>query len=208
LALKKKIDKNNWKRKDHFDLYHSFEEPLYGLVSTVDCTKAYQKAKNENISFYLYYLYQSLKAVNEIDEFRLRILGDDIYLYDQIDVSTTVDREDNTFGFSYIKYYKDFTGFLLHAQKEIERVRKTSGLELKDHKNIIHFTAIPWISFTGLSHPRKFSHPDSIPKIAIGKYYKSDGKLIMPISVHVHHGLVDGLHIGNFFELFQELLNQ
>jgi chloramphenicol O-acetyltransferase type A len=30
----------------------------------------------------------------------------------------------------------------------------------------------------------------------------------MPMSIHVHHGLVDGLHLGQFVDYFQEIMNQ
>ena len=29
----------------------------------------------------------------------------------------------------------------------------------------------------------------------------------MPVSIHVHHALVDGLHVGQYIDCFQELLN-
>lgn len=31
-----------------------------------------------------------------------------------------------------------------------------------------------------------------------------NGRLLMPVSVHVHHALMDGLHVGQFLENFQE----
>ena len=85
--MKKKIYKSLWSRKNHFELYNSFEEPLFGLVANVNCTKAYQKIKEENISFYLYYLHLILKTINSIEEFRLRIIENDVYLFDTIHVS-------------------------------------------------------------------------------------------------------------------------
>ncbi|MEL7004699.1 MAG: hypothetical protein AAFN93_18470 [Bacteroidota bacterium] len=30
----------------------------------------------------------------------------------------------------------------------------------------------------------------------------------MPVSIHVHHGLVDGIHVGQYCDLFQKLLNE
>lgn len=32
-------------------------------------------------------------------------------------------------------------------------------------------------------------------------------KRTMPVSVHVHHALVDGSHIGLFIEVFQNLMD-
>lgn len=30
----------------------------------------------------------------------------------------------------------------------------------------------------------------------------------MPVSIHVHHGLMDGYHVEKFVEIFQALLNE
>jgi chloramphenicol O-acetyltransferase type A len=34
-----------------------------------------------------------------------------------------------------------------------------------------------------------------------------NGKKTMSMSIHVHHGLMDGYHVGEFIELFQKLMN-
>jgi chloramphenicol O-acetyltransferase type A len=73
---------------------------------------------------------------------------------------------------------------------------------------VIHFSAVPWLDFTSVSHARSFSFPDSCPKITFGKAVEeAPGRKSMAVSVHVHHGLVDGSHVGLFAERFQHLLN-
>jgi chloramphenicol O-acetyltransferase type A len=54
-----------------------------------------------------------------------------------------------------------------------------------------------------LSHA---AFPDSCPKISFGKMTVSK-KRTMPMSIHVHHGLMDGLHLDNL-DYFQEIMNQ
>ena len=49
--MKKKLDIENWSRRDHFEFFRKFEEPFFGLVANVDVTKAYAAAKNNNTSF-------------------------------------------------------------------------------------------------------------------------------------------------------------
>jgi chloramphenicol O-acetyltransferase type A len=34
------------------------------------------------------------------------------------------------------------------------------------------------------------------------------GQRTMSMSVHVHHGLMDGMHLGQFVDYFQEIMNQ
>jgi chloramphenicol O-acetyltransferase type A len=46
-----------------------------------------------------------------------------------------------------------------------------------------------------------------VPKIVFGRHREAGGRRWMPVSVEVHHALVDGLHVGRFFERFQALLD-
>ena len=209
--MKTLLDFENWNRKEHFAHFSRMEEPFFGVTLEIDCTKAYQTAKSLNASFFIFYLHKTLVAVNAIENFKYRIAEDKIYINDRVDVSATIGREDGTFGFSLMEYNPKFKAFEKDACEEIERIQKTTGLFTRsfDDDNVIHFSAIPWLNFTSLSHARSYSYPDSCPKISFGKMITlDDGKKKMAMSVHVHHGLMDGLHVGQFVDLFQELMNQ
>lgn len=205
-----KLDIETWNRKEHFLFFKQMEEPFFGITATIDCTATYANAKILDVPFFIYYLHKTAVAVNTIESFRYRIVDNEVHVFDRIDVSATIMRNDNTFGFSLIQYAKDLSQFKSITQKEIERVQRTPGLFSHDFEpNVIHFSALPWIDFTSLSHARSFTFPDSCPKISFGKMtITEDGKRTMPISIHVHHGLMDGFHVGQFLTLFQELMNQ
>ncbi len=199
---------DQWERKDQFVFFKQFDEPFFGITVEVDVTKAYANAKAQGISFFLYYLYQSLKAANAVDNFKYRIDGDQVIVYDQVHASPTINRPDGTFGFSYIDYHQDFTTFLEAASKEVARVQASTGLvPANSNENVIHYSSIPWIKFTSLSHARSFAFKESIPKISFGKMTEQSGKRIMPMSVHAHHALMDGYHVSRYIDLFQEYLN-
>ena len=207
--MKQKLDLNSWNRKEHFLFFKQMEEPFYGITTTIDCTQAYTKAKAIGVSFFSYYLHKTLSAVNAVENFRYRIIEDEVYVFDVIDASATVMREDTTFGFSYMPFTEDINEFTQIVQTEIERMQTTTGVFTREYpENLIHFSALPWINFTSLSHARSFTWPDSCPKISIGKLTDENGKKSMPISVHVHHGLADGYHVGLFLEKLQQLMNE
>jgi len=202
-----KLDLATWPRKEHFEFFSRFEEPFFGIVAAIDCTKAYAAAKQQGVSFYLYYLHKTLAAVNSTEAFKYRIKEGQVWVHDRVDVSSTVMRDDNTFGFSYMQYHEDLNTFIAGARAETERVRNTPGLFTRtfDMDNLIHFSALPWVNFTSLSHARSFTFPDSCPKISVGKMMvDAAGARTMPVSVHVHHGLMDGYHVGLFFEALQQ----
>jgi len=209
--MKTFLDLDQWPRKEHFHFFRKFDEPFWGAVVDIDCTLGYQNAKSQGISFFVWYLHKTLVAVNAIESFRYRIDGDKVLVHDRIDVSATISREDGSFGFSLIEFDPDIHTFSQKALAEIERVKSTPGLFTRsfDKDNLIHFSAIPWVNFTSLSHARSFSFPDSCPKISFGKMTVSGhGKRTMPMSVHVHHALMDGLHVGQFVDRFQLEMNR
>ncbi|WP_310377347.1 chloramphenicol acetyltransferase [Flavobacterium sp.] len=208
--MKTLLDIENWNRKEPFLFFKQMEEPFFGVTVEINCTKAYEKAKELKASFFIYYLHKTLVAVNSIEPFRYRISGDEIFVYDQINASATISREDHTFGFSLIEYDADFLIFTQNAVTEIARIQTTTGIFTRtfDDDNVIHFSAIPWVNFTSLSHARSQTFPDSCPKISFGKMIiDKNGKRTMNMSIHVHHGLMDGFHVGKFVDCFQELMN-
>jgi chloramphenicol O-acetyltransferase type A len=209
--VKTLLDIENWPRKEHFLFFKQFDEPFFGLTVEIDCTKAYHRAKELETSFFVYYLHKTIVAVNTIESFRYRIIDDKIYIYDTIDVSATIMRDDQTFGFSLIEYSPEFEVFSVSAFQEIERIQNSKGLFTREFNdtNLIHFSAIPWVNFKSLSHARSYTFPDSCPKISFGKMMIADnGKRTMSMSIHAHHGLMDGFHVGQFVECFKELMNQ
>jgi chloramphenicol O-acetyltransferase type A len=207
--MKQKLDLNSWNRKEHFLFFKQMDEPFYGITTTIDCTKAYAKAKVLDVSFFSYYLHKTLSAVNAVENFRYRIIEDEVYVFDVIDASATVMREDTTFGFSYMPFTEDINEFTQIVETEIERMQTTTGVFTREYPdNLIHFSALPWINFTSLSHARSFTWPDSCPKISVGKLTEENGEKSMPISVHVHHGLADGYHVGLFLEKLQQFMNE
>jgi chloramphenicol O-acetyltransferase type A len=205
--MKSFLDIDSWNRKEHFHFFKKFDEPFFGMTANIDCTNAYTASKFLGASFFIYYLHKTLIAVNSIEPFRYRISDNRIAVWDRIDGSATISREDGTFGFSLVEFNSDFNQFNAGALVEIERVKNTPGLITRDFSddNLIHFSAIPWVDFTSLSHARNYSLPDSCPKISFGKMTLSDsGRRSMPMSVHVHHALMDGFHVGKFIDVFQD----
>lgn len=178
------------------------------MTVNIDCTRAYENAKASGVSFFTYYLHKTLEAMNASQPMRLRISGDEVYIYDSIGVSATILRADKTFGFSYMDFDPDLQAFARIAKDEIARIQNTTGLLTREYpENIIHFSAMPWIDFTSFSHARSFTFPDSCPKVSFGKMTEKDGVKTMPMVVHVHHALMDGYHLGVFLEDFQRRMN-
>lgn len=205
--MKHKLNLDTWERKEHFEFFNQFEEPYYGVCVTMDCTQAYRFAKANNVSFFLYTMYLALKASQSIKEFTYRIENGEVFVYDRIDGGSTVARPNGTFGFGFYTYHPSLTEFIANATLEVQDVQSRTDLVRSDVISQIRFSSLPWLDFTSLSHARMFSMPDSAPRISFGKMTEFNGKRTMPVSIHVHHALIDGIHVGQYLDLFQQLMN-
>lgn len=206
--MKKAIDISTWSRRAHYHFFRQFDEPFFGVTLQVDCTYAYQLCKKQQQSFFLFYLYQSLKAANHVEAFRYRIIDAEPYVFDKVHASPTINRPDGSFGFAYIDYHEDEQQFYALAQEEIKAVKESNDLlPAMSGENVIHYSALPWLDFTSISHARHFKFADSSPKISFGKLTPHNNGHKMPVSVHVHHALMDGYHVGLFAEAFQLYMN-
>lgn len=207
--MKQLLNLDTWARKEHFNFFRQFDEPFFGITVEIDCTIDFNRVKANGGSFFLSYLHKSLAAANEVAPFRYRINDGEVWVYDQVHASPTIDRPDGTFGFAYMDFYEDAATFDAHSKAEIERVRQSTGLvPAVSGENVIHYSSLPWINFTAISHARSFSFKDSCPKISFGKVRDAGERKMMPVSVHVHHALMDGFHVAQFLDGFQQRMNK
>lgn len=204
----KVLNKANHKRAAHIDFFRGFDNPFWGVATTVNCTRAYQYCKAYQVSFFYYYLYQSLRAVNAVAELRTRLIGEDVVEFDQVGGSITVLRPDETFGFAYFDFHESFTLFTKAAKARIDAAKYERGLFSDPAMpQVVHYSVLRDIPFTGIQHAQHFCIGDSIPKITFGKY-SENSQAQLPISIHAHHALCDGVHVGKFLARFQQFLEQ
>jgi chloramphenicol O-acetyltransferase type A len=88
--------------------------------------------------------------------------------------------------------------------------KSKSNMNMRDESerdDLLYITSVPWVSFTGMTHPVQMKPVDSIPRISWGKYFEENGRVKLPLSVQVHHALMDGVHVGQYFIKLQELLD-
>lgn len=209
--MKKIIDRASWQRREHFEFFSSLDEPFHGIVAEVDCSAAWLHSRQHGVSFFLMYLYACLRALNAVPEMRTRTDGDQIVEYRQIHANATIMRPDHSFAFCAIDYAPEFRQFCQHAQQQMQQVMDAQGLCFNDSSkriDAIHFSAMPWLRFSGVTHARQHNGPDSVPKISVGKCCENNGRYSMPVAVFVHHGLADGFHIHLFLQAFEQQLTQ
>lgn len=204
------LDIDNWHRRHHFEFFKDYDLPFFNLCADVDVSNLYEWSKEAGgPSFFLASFYLSLRAANEIEPFRYRLSGDSVVVHDVIHGGSTILRQDETFGFAYFDFDPSYVQFEVGGLEILEQARTASGplLDRPDRDDLIYYSVIPWVHFTGFTHAQKLGARDSIPKIVFGKHSEKAGARLMPVSVEVHHALMDGLDVGRFYGRFQELLD-
>ena len=126
--MKKYLDIDAWDRKEIFQYFRTLADPTFAVVVDVDVTKAYQLVEKTTSSFFVKYLYACMKAINSIENLKYRIEDNKIAIYDVINASATIAREDTTYGFSFIDFSENFSIFDENFQKEKKRIQNSTNL--------------------------------------------------------------------------------
>lgn len=200
------IDLETWERSALFHLFSGFSEPFHGVCLRVDCTESFRFAKQSGISVFLTLVHRALIAAHQVENFMTRIVDGAVWRYATIHGGSAVGRPDGTIGFGYYPYQPELLAFVREASVELERVKGRNDLERYAGQDLIRFSVLPWFDFTSISHARDLSAQNSAPFITFGKITEVGDRFTMPVSIHVHHALTDGLHVAQFVAQFGRYL--
>jgi chloramphenicol O-acetyltransferase type A len=204
------LDIANWARRDLFEFFRSYDNPYFNICSRLDITKLLVFLRQHpGVSVSLSYHYLALRIANEIAPFRYRLRDGKVIVHDIINGGTTVLLPNETFTFAYFDFEENFGRFIVEAERKVRDAKTgNSPFTPSPSDDKIHFTTLPWVSFTSFAHAQNWGREDSVPKIAFGKFMKENQRTLLPISVEVHHALMDGIHVGQYVNRFEEVLDE
>lgn len=204
------INLNNWKRKEHYQFFSDFDDPTFSLTTDIDVTQLWSYCQNNQQSLFLYYLHATMQAINETPEMCMRCVDNKVVLFKHIHGNTTFLNDDDLFGFCEIFYAQEPSVFCHAASQQLKLCKAKSRdlLVVPNRDDVVYFSCLPWLNFTQFKHPFSTHGNASIPKIMFGKIVCRNGQYRLPIGITVHHGLVDGVHLGRFFEKLQKAVNR
>ncbi|MBG0918286.1 tetratricopeptide repeat protein [Exiguobacterium profundum] len=204
----KKIEIETWARRKHFEFFKAFDAPHFNVTANVDVTNLYTYAKESNQSFFKLFLYGAVRAANATPELRYRIRGEEVVEHEVVHPSFTVMLDEDVFNFCAATFYEDLPTFLQEVTTRMERAADKVVVGDDEPDDLLYITSVPWVTFTSIMHPTHQQQHDSVPRIAWGKFERQGERLVMPLSVQAHHALVDGVHIGKYYETLQAWLDQ
>ena len=202
------VDIDTWERKTTYEFFLDYEDPFFNIAANLDVTRLYGFCKDNNLAFSLAALFLSLQTANAIREFRLRMMDERVIEFDRVEATQTILNDDDTFSFCYFELKDDIFEFDRAGKIAREKYLALRTFDVEtDRLDLIYYSAIPWISFTSFKHASPRNNRQTIPRMVFGKHFENGERRFMPFSVEVHHALVDGVHVGKFFNLYQQLID-
>ncbi|WP_422014833.1 CatA-like O-acetyltransferase [Roseateles sp.] len=209
------IPLESWPRRAALVHFRTMAQPAFSVTAPVDVTGLRERAARHGATPWLAYHHAALEAANDVDAMRQTMVdgGRGVHEFAVIHASTTVPREDGSFGFLTLPRDASLQRFAERGKAHLAQVRCSTGALFSGddpgdvrEETLVHMTALPWFAFTAFTHAR--SAGDDRPKVAFGRFKEEHGRLLMPVAVDVHHALCDGVHVGRFFERLQSHLDQ
>ena len=206
------IDINNWKGRKHYLWFKEYPVHYYSVTNKLDISNFYRYIKANNLPFFISIMYLVTKALNQIEEFRLREINNEVVLYDVIHPAYTVMTSSGVFDNCDNLYDDDYQTFKAYADTAITKAKVAVNEETSynDYSRLDQFyiSSLPWIDFTGVTQPMPNDATVTVPRIVWGKYHYEGDKMVLAISIQVSHMFVDGYPLSSGFIKIQELLNE
>jgi chloramphenicol O-acetyltransferase type A len=201
------VDQNTWARADQFRFFRAYEKPHYAVTARVDVTHVMAR-KAAGVSAYRACLYAIGAGLHAVPELCMRFRGDVVTRYNRVDLSMTVPLADGNFRYAYVPYDPDFAAFDTRAAALIAEVAAGGDLNANtgQRDDVAYLSAMPWLDYSSINNALPHAQ-DCIPRVSWGKFVESAGKWSMAMTIEVHHALVDGRQVGEYFAAAQGALD-
>ena len=203
------IDMERDPRKAHFEYFRSLQNPMLGLTVNVDVTALRGFCRERGCSFYLAFMHAAALAANAVPQLRRRIRDGAVVEYDACGTSHVELAQDGTYGYCTLWHDMDWDAWLPYAEAARQACRERASIEEDADVEALYFiTSLPWLHYTQLTQPTA-GGDESNPRISWGRFEPdAAGRLMMPVTLLVHHALADGLHVARFYRNIREELDE
>lgn len=206
----KEVDVLNLDRKKIYEWFDSFSNPTYGINVRIDVSNVVNYSKDNNLSFFIVFLYLITKSMNEVKEMRMRFVNDKPVIFDKINPAVTVMTRNEVFENVNLIYYEEFDKFYNESKKLIDIAKNEEVLKDTDYNDskrwdYFYITSLPWIDFNSVTHPIPEDKSSlSVPRICWGRYTLENNRYMMSLNITVSHTFVDGFHLAKVFSSLEK----
>ena len=203
------VDLSTWQRADQFRFFRTYQKPHYAVTARIDVTRLLTELKPRGVSPYRACIYAIGAGIHAVPELLMRFRGDEVTLYDSVELSMTVPLANGNFNYAYVQYLAGFQNFNPQCLHLMEAAKNKVGLEANAgaRDDLAYLSCMPWLDYTSINNALPGPH-DCIPRVSWGKFVEDgNGKHSMAMTIEVHHALVDGRQVGEYFLAVQAALD-
>lgn len=208
----KKIDMENWPRREHYKYYTKILKIQYNMTANVRVEKLLDYCHKNGKKFYPVMIYLVSKTVNSIDNFKMfRDKEDNLCVWDHVVPNYTIFHDDDkTFSDCWSEYDENFDVFYQKIIADMEKYKDKKGIKAREDQpaNFYCVSATPWTAFTSFGSRVVGGDLQFFPVITMGKYEQWGDKILMPVNLNVIHAVCDGYHAGLFFDTLQKEIDR
>ena len=128
------LDICTWPRKATYEFFKDYDDPFFNFTANIDVTHLYRFSRKNNLSFALTALFCSLRAANEIREFRIRLLDGRLVEFDQVEATQTILNDDETFSFCYFEMRDDVFEFNRSGKAAVAKYKALKTFDVEAEK--------------------------------------------------------------------------
>lgn len=203
------IDLDSWKRKPYFDHYFSQLRCTYSITVNLDISGLIAFKERYKTRLYPLLIYAVTKAVNNHEEFRTAINDQGkLGVWDTLLPCYTVfHKENESFSNIWTEWEDNLMGFLSNYEHDIRLFGDNISMDAKPDApaNAFPISSLPWTAFTGFNLNIFSDGTYLLPIFTFGKYFRLDGKCLVPLSIQVHHAVCDGFHVSRLIDEIQQI---
>jgi chloramphenicol O-acetyltransferase type A len=193
----------DYPRRPHFDFYRAHPSPFYSVTFELDATRLRERMSADGAPVYAGLCWHFHRALQALPAFRVRLLGDDLVLYDSLHMGLTVPAPRRTYSFATFAPEPDWGRFAAGAREVLARASERVDLSGGAAPDFAYYTALPRIPFLSFTHVTPSDPTAGQPGTAFGRITRRDGRDLIPVGVQANHLFVDGADLGDLYESAQ-----
>lgn len=203
------IDLNTWGRADLFQFYIRQMRIVMSLTVDIDVTPLAAFARRRGLKFYPCMIWAVSRVVNRRDEFKYSWDGAGrLVRWDVISPSyAEFHPADEAFSKRVTPYEDDLFAFHAHFLADRVRYQDLRGVAPDQPPNHFDVSCLPWVRYRHFDVHVFDEGKFLAPVVTWGRYEDAGGRLVLPLTMNIHHAVADGFHLSRFFREVQALID-
>lgn len=174
----------------------------------MDITNLIKVCKEKNIKSYPALIFIAAKAVNNNENLRYSYDKDgNMGCWQELVCGYPIfDDESKTYSYIYTPHSDDFTTYYESWIGDSEKYTAGRGMYLTEiPENSFTVSCIPWVSYTAMNLNIRTEGNYLLPIITWGRYFVQGNRILLPLTLQIHHAVADGYHASLFFKDFENM---